>query len=409
MKLIIHRGTNEIGGSCVEFNNGCKRIVFDVGLPLNAIDEGLDISCYKPNISGLFGEESDIAAVFISHAHPDHYGLLSLINKNIPIYMSKASAILLKKVVPLLGKENYGDLNIKEISDGEEVRIDDFSVRAYEVDHSAASAMAFEISVEDKRILYSGDIRFHGRRAWRSRKLTSNIASPDYLLLEGSTLGRENQEQLTEYDIEKRLTEFFAEPKLSLIVFSTQNIDRLVSVYKACVRQNKILVLDPYSCAILENLRDISAHLPQFNWNNIRVYFAGNSITRKLAENGDLYRYKTAKVTFDEIVSNPEKYVVKANFAITEKLFEKFGADNMRLIYSLWSGYWDKPGFWHELKDKLVHVHTSGHAGIKDLQDFVKAVRPKHIIPIHTVCKNKYADLFEADAVALDDNEEMEL
>ena len=409
MKLIIYRGTNEIGGSCVEFNNGYKRIVFDVGLPLNAIDEGLDISCYKPNISGLFGEESDIAAVFISHAHPDHYGLLSLINKNIPIYMSKASAILLKKVVPLLGKENYGDLNIKEISDGEEVRIDDFIVRAYEVDHSAAAAMAFEVLGEDKRILYSGDIRFHGRRAWRSRKLMSNIASPDYLLLEGSTLGRENQEQLTEYDIEKRLTEFFAEPKLSLIVFSTQNIDRLVSVYKACARQNKILVLDPYSCAILENLRDISAHLPQFNWNNIRVYFAGNSITRKLAENGDLYRYKTAKVTFDEIMSNPEKYVVKANFAITEKLFEKFGADNMQLIYSLWSGYLDKPGFWHELKDKLVHVHTSGHAGIKDLQDFVKAVRPKHIIPIHTGCKNKYADLFEADVVALDDNEEMEL
>ena len=90
MKLIIHRGTNEIGGSCVEFNNGCKRIVFDVGLPLNAIDEGLDISCYKPNISGLFGEESGVAAIFISHAHPDHYGLLSLINKNIPFEESCA-------------------------------------------------------------------------------------------------------------------------------------------------------------------------------------------------------------------------------------------------------------------------------------------------------------------------------
>lgn len=409
MKLIIHRGTNEIGGSCVEFSNGRKRVVFDVGLPLNAIDEDLDISCYKPNISGLFGEENGVAAVFISHAHPDHYGLLSLINKNIPVYMSKASAILLKKIAPLLGKENYADLSIKEISDGEEVRIDDFSVRAYEIDHSAATAMAFEISGKNKRILYSGDIRFHGRRAWRSRKLTSNIAPPDYLLLEGSTLGRENQEQLTEYDIEKRLTEFFAEPKLSLIVFSTQNIDRLVSVYKACVRQNKILVLDPYSCAILENLREISARLPQFGRNNIRVYFAGNSITRKLAENGDLYRYKTAKVTFDEIVSNPEKYVVKANFAIAEKLFEKLGADNMRLIYSLWSGYLDKPGFWHDLRNKLICIHTSGHAGIKDLQDFVKVVRPKHIIPIHTACKNKYADLFDADVVVLDDNEEAEL
>ena len=42
MKLIIHRGTDEIGGSCVEFNNGRKRIIFDVGLPLNAIDEDKD-------------------------------------------------------------------------------------------------------------------------------------------------------------------------------------------------------------------------------------------------------------------------------------------------------------------------------------------------------------------------------
>ncbi len=132
--------------------------------------------------------------------------------------------------------------------------------------------------------------------------------------------------------------------------------------------------------------------MPQFSWNNIRVYFAGNSITRKLAENGDLYRYKTAKVTFDEIVSNPEKYVVKANFAIAEKLFEKFGTDNMRLIYSLWTGYLDKPGYWHDLRDKLICIHTSGHACVKDLQDFVREVRPKYIIPIHTTCKNKYAD-----------------
>lgn len=269
--------------------------------------------------------------------------------------------------------------------------------------------MAFEILSENKRIFYSGDIRFHGRRAWQSRNLKNNIASPDYLLLEGSTLGREHQEQLTEYDIEKYLTELFAGFKLSLIVFSAQNIDRLVSVYKACVRQKKILVLDPYSCAILENLREISPNLPQFNWNNIRIYFAVNSITRKLAENGDLYRYKTAKVSFNEIVTNPEKYVVKSNFAITKKLFEKFGIENMQLIYSLWSGYLDKQEVWCDLKDKLIYVHTSGHAGVKDLQNFVKAIKPKHIIPIHTVCKDKYADLFDVDIIELNDNEEIEL
>ena len=102
-------------------------------------------------------------------------------------------------------------------------------------------------------------------------------------------------------------------------------------------------------------------------------------------------------------------FLYPAEKKFLEKLFEKLGADNMRLIYSLWSGYLDKPGFWHDLRNKLICIHTSGHAGIKDLQDFVKVVRPKHIIPIHTACKNKYADLFDADVVVLDDNEEAEL
>ena len=35
MQLIIHRGTNETGGSCLELNDGKTRLLFDVGLPLN--------------------------------------------------------------------------------------------------------------------------------------------------------------------------------------------------------------------------------------------------------------------------------------------------------------------------------------------------------------------------------------
>ena len=92
-------------------------------------------------------------------------------------------------------------------------------------------------------------------------------------------------------------------------------------------------------------------------------------------------------------------------FIIEQKLFEKFGADDMRLIYSLWTGYLDKPGYWHDLRDKLICIHTSGHACVKDLQDFVREVRPKYIIPIHTACKNKYADLFAAEVVALDEED----
>jgi len=34
MKLIIHRGTHEIGGSCIELVSANSRILLDFGLPL---------------------------------------------------------------------------------------------------------------------------------------------------------------------------------------------------------------------------------------------------------------------------------------------------------------------------------------------------------------------------------------
>ncbi|MCX5684860.1 MAG: hypothetical protein NT049_14420, partial [Planctomycetota bacterium] len=36
MRVCIHRGTHEIGGTCVEIEAQGKRIVLDVGLPLDA-------------------------------------------------------------------------------------------------------------------------------------------------------------------------------------------------------------------------------------------------------------------------------------------------------------------------------------------------------------------------------------
>lgn len=386
-----------------------ERIVFDVGLPLDALDKNLDIKNYQPDIQGLFDEKMAVSAVFLSHAHPDHYGLLSRINKDIPVYMSKAAAIILKEIMPLFKKETYENLIIKEIADGEEIKIGSFIIKAHAVDHSATGAMAFEILAENKKILYSGDIRFHGRRVWQSQKFVKTLTQPDYLLLEGTTLGRKKQEQQTEEDIENRLIELFAQSKLSLIAFSSQNIDRLVSVYKACLRNNRILVLDPYTCFILDKFQAISTHLPQFDWRNIRVYFAVNSFTKDLAKNGTLYKYKKAKIRFDELLESPEKYVVKANFVITKKLIDKIGAEKMQLIYSLWKGYLDKAIYWSDYKDDVIYVHTSGHAYTKDLQKFVETVHPQNIIPIHTECKNIYAELFAVNVIPLNDNEGIEL
>ena len=54
MHICIHRGAQEIGGSCVELESQGQRLILDLGLPLDA--EKNDIK-YLPEIPGLDGQD----------------------------------------------------------------------------------------------------------------------------------------------------------------------------------------------------------------------------------------------------------------------------------------------------------------------------------------------------------------
>ncbi len=48
MNLTIHRGTNEIGGTCIELQSGTSRILLDFGMPLvNKLGNSFDFAPYK--------------------------------------------------------------------------------------------------------------------------------------------------------------------------------------------------------------------------------------------------------------------------------------------------------------------------------------------------------------------------
>jgi hypothetical protein len=94
MRLRIHRGANEIGGSCVELEaQGCS-ILLDLGLPLDADEPDASL---LPEVSGLTdGSNPKLLGVVLSHTHCDHNGLTGFVHPALPVFMgAHAKAILL--------------------------------------------------------------------------------------------------------------------------------------------------------------------------------------------------------------------------------------------------------------------------------------------------------------------------
>jgi len=427
MWLTIHRGATEIGGSCVELQSGRSRILIDFGLPL--VDENMERFDSKrikgkpredliqsgvlPDIEGLYeGEKPTIDAVLLSHPHQDHYGLLSFINSKIPVYLSEGCKELIE-VSHFFGQTDFKTTNVKPVTVWEQFDEGAFEIRPYLVDHSGFAALAFLIEAEGKRIFYSGDFRAHGRKnILFENMLQRPPRNISYLLLEGSMMGREQGEYRGEGDIENRLVELFRnKEQMYFLACSSQNIDRLVSIYRACKSSGRIFVIDPYTALILHKLKKISLHIPQFDWGeNIRIFFVPNSYTDKMAEDKSLFQFKSAKITYDQMQDIRNRLVIKDSYR-TRQIFSKKGhMEGTTLIYSMWEGYFpDVKSFWEENNVPVLHVHCSGHAYIDDLKNFARAIEPEFIIPIHTFFPERYPELFGDNVKIVKDGETVEI
>lgn len=402
MKLTIYRGTNEIGGNCIELEHNTVRILLDFGIPLEVMSfKDVMLQDYKQNLK----EKYD--AVFISHAHPDHYGLIEFIDNKTPIYSSKETCELLKNIAPLTTRFKTKNLNLKQLKNN--IKIGEFDIVPHNIDHSIVGSYAFEIRCCDKTILYTGDIRFHGRCAYKNSALIRKIGKVDYLIMEGTTISREKTKRVSEDDLVALFIKEFEKVKLSLIQVSSQNLDRFISIYKACLSAKKILVIDAYTCFLLELYGKHNKNIPQYYWNNIRVFRDENSITKELDKKGKLSNYLKKEILIEEIISDFHKYVVKGNFYINRILLNKIPKENLNIIYSMWKGYLKNTDYLNYFADEIKHIHTSGHATVDDLQTFVNTIKPKAIIPIHTECKTKYEELFNAKIINIEDGMTIEL
>ncbi len=413
MTLSIHRGTHEIGGSCVELRTAEAKMLIDFGLPL-------DYDKRTPEEQEQIRRDAaewckGVDTLFLSHAHTDHYGLFDLLPEGTPVYATEETFAMLA-LDGMLGKDPTTHLKKCPMQCYKPYEMGELTITAYPIDHSAYGACAMLFETEGKRILYSGDVRLHGVKGKLYKHLPREV---DYLLLEGTNIAREQQNP-TERSVEEQFVKAFDEAPyaLHLVWCSSKNIDRICAIFRACRRRGKTLVIDPYTANVLATVAKLNPNIPSATTSEqIKVYFPPRLTTRLLERNQGRYIFslnpRENKVSYGDISATPERYVMLVRPSVREFL-QKIEAKQIRFVKSIWSGYWDEPSTarfraWvGEHCEELPDIHSSGHADIASLQRIVEYVCPKHLVPIHTDSPDRFGALFpNVEIICPNDNENM--
>lgn len=263
MKIKIYRGTNEVGGTCVEIVADNNKVLWiDLGLPLD--ESNPDIS-YRHN---------KVDALLISHPHSDHFGLMESVGPDIPVYIGPTSLELILATRRFLN-ENAPNCNFRRFESWQPFTIEGtFTVHPYLVDHSSPEAFAFVIEADGKRLFYSGDFRSTGRKGKLYTKMLKQPPTGiNIMLVEGTMVERDRQEYETEAKVEEEFIRLIrTQQNMAFVVSSAQNIDRFCSVFKACKVNKKKMIIDIYSAFILEIVSKKANNLPTLASDGLFVY-----------------------------------------------------------------------------------------------------------------------------------------
>ena len=399
MRVCIHRGTREIGGTCVEIEAQGQRLVLEVGLPLDAPEA----EALLAPVPGFREKDETLLGVVISHSHQDHYGLAKYLRSDLPIFIGAAARRILEAAANFIPAGVTFPKAIY-LNDLEPLQVGPFEITPYLIDHSAYDAYAFLIAADEKRLFYTGDLRAHGAKADLFERLGRKPPKDvDVLLLEGSTIGRLKAEGRfpTERELEVRFIKEMKSTKGMVLVYcSGQNIDRIVTVFRACKQSQRQMIIDLYTAGILRATEN--PHIPQGDWPGVRVFIP--QWQRRLVKRKQLFPlleiYKKNRIFPEELREIAAHAAMLFRPSMETDMEDAGCLQEAGLIYSLWGGYLEKDSIfpflnWLERhRIPMSQIHTSGHASIPDLQRLARAINARMVVPIHSFEAGRFPEFF---------------
>ncbi len=428
MAYKIIRGRKIIGGTIVEVSYGDKRIWIDFG---KALGEHEDEMTDAEVVALMQSNPPD--ALFFTHIHGDHIGLLHEVPDCVQIYMGRISLLAQKNLlqgilqVPNLSsatvercKKQLAILNdgsrVHFISQGDMVHIGRIIVRPISCDHSCCDSYMLLFQCGHQTILHTGDYRMHGRLGkpfWGKLRSVISYKKVEVVITEGTSLHgqQHNSSAMSETELEKSAYQLMKTNPNIFLACSSLNIESLYSFYRAMLFAGKwrwlnngkkqeckpALIANGYVKQQLDLFTEeyakgrdgvkINFHRSyRMSWGLQRVLKNDSTQEEQMVDNG-----------FVMLVSPYEEYR-KLMEQLSTRIQASGGVPPV-LVYSQWDGYLepgqtytnqpmiDMVNWWEQKGLQCVHLHTSGHAEPENVGKLIYAVRPKRVEVVHTASR----------------------
>ena len=186
---------------------------------------------------------------------------------------------------------------------------------------------------------------------------------------------------------------------------SSQNIDRLVSFYRAALRLGRLFVVDVYTANVLHELHAIGNKIPYPSYDKIKVFYPYRLTQKVFNEIGAEYakRFSAYHIPKEQANALQNEIVMMVRPSMLRDL-EMCDISEWLFIYSMWQGYRGNK-YQRKFEDWLrergfrdIFLHTSGHATVTDIRRLINGLEPRKIVPIHTMMPevfNVYSDKAE--------------
>jgi len=456
MDIQVLGGDREIGGNKILVTHEDTRILLDFGMSFSkssmyfseflqprkctSLKDFFEFDLL-PDLSGVYREdylkhmgrdpeERSIDALFLSHAHADHSAYIHFLRKDIPIYCTEPTKIILQ-CIEETGKGTFSDLctyceafvfyenkrgdlsrvdrrkeeyvtereyNIMESK--RKVRIGSLELEMIPVDHSLPGACGFIVYSDEGNLVYSGDLRFHGLHGEKTHRFVEEAKNiePDVFLCEGTRIDDDRKD--SEKKVKGEIGDLIS--RSEGIVFAEhpkKDIDRAKTIYDSAKDNEREFVVDLKLAYLIEKLGKMSPLdikylkilIPKKKWGLIDKRVSKDQILKDYEKWERNFIFTDDTIKCKELKNNPKEYVVSTSLWEMNQLID-IQPKNAIWIKSNCEPFsedmeLDEKRKQHWLEHfgiKEYPAHASGHASGPEIKQMIEEINAKKVIPIHT-------------------------